>query len=450
MPVMKTYRSSATNMVPNTGVRLGKIMLKNYGIYKDTAAVELSVDSQKTITVITGAHGRGKTTILDAVYWCLYGKFRSEKNPHDMCIINRDVLQSLNPGDEDETSVEIHLYEGDEPLYAIKRRVHFIKRHESSRLVRRNDVGGILPAGIEITPALEFVRRTKQSAKWDVCTELPCACDAILDVLPEYMSWYFLVDDELLGSFFDSDGKNKIRVGMEKISGLSVVGDAIRHIRETRDELLKDMDLKTESQSRHNISALARTIEKILGQHRDDLLERFRNTVADKTTEYFLRLTPHNPFSKVEIGSDCTVTVCDPESPSDPGRPPSVLGTGLTYCLAVSCIVAMRDIAEKNHFIVIDSMLGRIAHDASMNIVKNLPQFIPDMQITWLEPDSTYAGYVYDTENKRGSSSIRDVLKGSGNLWGEYMLTSHENPATNSRNTVITELNEWARKTKAS
>ena len=51
------------------------IELFNFGIYKGLHRIELmNQTGERNITLIGGMNGRGKTTILDAVFLCLYGR----------------------------------------------------------------------------------------------------------------------------------------------------------------------------------------------------------------------------------------------------------------------------------------------------------------------------------------------------------------------------------------
>jgi len=371
-------------MTSKTRLQLGRITLQNYGPYKGQATIELSRDQEKPITIIEGVNGGGKTTILSAVYWCLYGKFRSAGNPGDQNIINKDALLSLKPGDKGDTSVEIRLYEEDELRCTIKRSVHFVKKQESAQLVYLQDVDGKLPEGIEIASTVEFRHQPRLSCPddWTVYTDPVQARDAILDIFPESMSSYFLVDAESLGSFFDAGNKSNVKNGIEKASGLPM-SDQCRH----------------------------------------DLMGQSRSTVADKTAKYLLRLVPSGDFSKVEIDPDYAVTAYG----SGGGR--KSLGVGYTSCLALSYMAAIREIAEKNYFLLMDSPFHRIDQGTRAGIVKNLPEFFPGTQITLLVHDAEYVECVTATDDRDAIPSVRDTLKGSNIVWKEYRLQSSETPA---------------------
>lgn len=56
-------------------MHFSNIELYNYGIYKGKHSIALQNQiDRKNITLIGGMNGRGKTTILDAIFLCLYGR----------------------------------------------------------------------------------------------------------------------------------------------------------------------------------------------------------------------------------------------------------------------------------------------------------------------------------------------------------------------------------------
>ena len=51
-----------------------EIELNNFRIYKGKNTINLSPETDKNITLVSGKNGFGKTTFLMSLVWCLYGK----------------------------------------------------------------------------------------------------------------------------------------------------------------------------------------------------------------------------------------------------------------------------------------------------------------------------------------------------------------------------------------
>jgi len=104
---------------------LDELTLHNFGTYLARQTVTLAPkDANKPIVLFGGLNGAGKTTILDALQLCLYGR-------HAKCSGRKDLpyddylLQSISRGaDVPEAAVEIafrHMHEGREHSYRIHR-----------------------------------------------------------------------------------------------------------------------------------------------------------------------------------------------------------------------------------------------------------------------------------------------------------------------------------------
>ena len=220
-------------MTLKTNLRLGKIILKNYKGFKETTTIELSRNPEKPITVIVGDNGVGKTNILNAIYWCLYGISWTTKYYGDDGIINHHTLFGLKLGDADDTCVEVHIYEKDKLCYKLKRNVHFVKKQESVPLVDYKGIDGYMAAGIEITTTVEFSHLQKSSgfSEWQKCTDPMQIRDSVLSLFPESLSSYLFVGGDLIERFIGLDAKNVVKNGIEKTFELQVLDEAIKHIK---------------------------------------------------------------------------------------------------------------------------------------------------------------------------------------------------------------------------
>lgn len=83
---------------------LSKFSLINFRQFKNVE-LEFSQDPDKPFTIITGGNTYGKTTLVKAFLWCLYG----DKNFNDKILLNKDVADSMYSGDSKEVRATLHL-----------------------------------------------------------------------------------------------------------------------------------------------------------------------------------------------------------------------------------------------------------------------------------------------------------------------------------------------------
>lgn len=72
-----------------------KLEMYNFRQYIGYQEVKFSTDPDKNVTVFIGVNTSGKTTIIRAFEWCLYGKNGFE----DTVLLNSDVRDNMNVGD---------------------------------------------------------------------------------------------------------------------------------------------------------------------------------------------------------------------------------------------------------------------------------------------------------------------------------------------------------------
>ena len=80
-----------------------KIEIENCGrFYGKGHSIIFSDSPKKNITIVIGDSGRGKSTIHDLIYWCLYGVHKNynsiENTDLDYGLINNDALEDLGLG----------------------------------------------------------------------------------------------------------------------------------------------------------------------------------------------------------------------------------------------------------------------------------------------------------------------------------------------------------------
>lgn len=76
-------------------MKIHSLHLKNFRQFYGNARFEFSVDPESSVTVIHGENGVGKTTILNAIYWSLYGELLEEFEQHSN-LVNDYALANEN------------------------------------------------------------------------------------------------------------------------------------------------------------------------------------------------------------------------------------------------------------------------------------------------------------------------------------------------------------------
>lgn len=94
-------------------MRISKVTIENFGIYKDLCEFEFKYDPQKKVTLLKGENGSGKTTLLNSIKTVLYGPmlYGSKKNNNQkyMDFINQmlNTEAKKNPSAEFGVAIEI-------------------------------------------------------------------------------------------------------------------------------------------------------------------------------------------------------------------------------------------------------------------------------------------------------------------------------------------------------
>lgn len=85
---------------------LKSITMKNFRQYKGKQHVEFSCENERNVTVILGNNTSGKTTLLQAFNWCLYGIAVFESKDF---LLNLDVSRDMSAEEVETVEVEINL-----------------------------------------------------------------------------------------------------------------------------------------------------------------------------------------------------------------------------------------------------------------------------------------------------------------------------------------------------
>ncbi|MDV2884680.1 AAA family ATPase [Alkalihalophilus pseudofirmus] len=203
------------------------ITLNNFRQYYQEQVIELSSSTTRNITVIHGENGSGKTALLNAFSWCLYGILNL---PNEKNIINEHAISCANNGEKIEGSVTIK-FEDQDRKYQIMRKVTAEKDisgrliyHEPEVSVDYKDIHGLFHAVNNPTNELNLI-------------------------LPEDLRTYFFFDGERIDNLSKDSGSEDVKKAIKNIMGLEILERGIDHTSKARvkfrNELKNYSDRKT-------------------------------------------------------------------------------------------------------------------------------------------------------------------------------------------------------------
>ena len=238
--------------------------LNNWLPYKGEQCLEFPMDDHRNILVIFGENMNGKTSLLNAVRWALYGKARNRQKRviADKDLMNIDALKN----GEDSFWVKLAI-KADGHEYLIERRVTLKDGLAKPIVILKRDnrvVDGNLVEGL------------------------------INGLVAEQISQFLLFDGELLNEFEDlvvNEGGEQaklIKTNIEKALGLPVLTRAASEIetlskkfaKKAQEEISKNNSMKVLARNlaTHNDNLTSKEeerdkLEKDLGEHREKLQE---------------------------------------------------------------------------------------------------------------------------------------------------------------------------------
>lgn len=246
-------------------MRIHKIELENYRQYHGKHVIELSVDNIKNLNIILGANGTGKTNLLNAINWCLYGDEPSLKKTRpelQQCVAN---VRELHVNGR--AFVRVGIFIGEEnPTYYFERAV-----------------------SIEGTPTnFEIIRRSWRAARrydknwqtfsdnsWD---DLTIFNILVSEILPIEIRDFFFFDGERLDDFFRKGMEHEVKKAITKVCHIELLDRCISHLEDKISEIRR----KFKGESSHleeinnRIEALQKTEKEL-----EESIERLDKLITD-------------------------------------------------------------------------------------------------------------------------------------------------------------------------
>lgn len=216
-------------------MHFSSIQLYNFGVYKGLHEITLhDKEAQKNITLIGGMNGRGKTTLLDSVFLCLYGRKSTEFITGKKIAYNKVLRDRINKSADEKLAyirLSMEMDDEDNTVIVITRTwKQNLKKIETSLVVEKN--------GIE---------DNYLSENWEYYVE---------ELIPFGIARFFFFDNEKISQIADDDAFDKIKSSIKSVMGVTTIESLCGHIEKIR----KD---RTAGIQRSETSSLAKEADEI-------------------------------------------------------------------------------------------------------------------------------------------------------------------------------------------
>ncbi|MCK6207707.1 AAA family ATPase [Bacillus infantis] len=197
---------------------LESITLKNFRQYYGEQIITFSTSKEQNVTVIHGENGSGKTALLNAFSWCLYG-FLNLPQPHS--IINEHAVNQAVIGDSISAEVTIEFWDR-ELKYILSRSYKGKKGIEGNVEVPDSDV------------KLVYIRN-------GVTHKVNNPSVEINRILPENLRSYFFFDGERIDNLSKEEGSRDVKDAIKTMMGLEILERSMKHTETARKRFLEEM-----------------------------------------------------------------------------------------------------------------------------------------------------------------------------------------------------------------
>ncbi len=200
-------------------MKIKMIAIKNFRQFWKETTLNFSCSPAKNVTVIHGANGSGKTSLLNAFKWCFYGTTDFDTGTEN--ILNEAAIQSATTGQEIELTISV-IFEQDGCNYDVKRKAIF-------RKLPNNEV--------EDLKTIEFkIQKTMESGE-TITVDTPDS--EINKVLPEGLHPYFFFNGERIEKLAGVNESGQIKEAIKRLMGLKQIERAERHLKKASESFRK-------------------------------------------------------------------------------------------------------------------------------------------------------------------------------------------------------------------
>ncbi|MFF3527186.1 AAA family ATPase [Streptomyces rubiginosohelvolus] len=190
-------------------MKLLDIKLENFRAYGGVQKADFSTSVGKNVSTFYGTNGGGKTTLLNACLWALYGKLTEDLEDKES-LINAEAWIVAPDGEDVSTSVVVR-FEHDGKTYRASRRLTVRKRGNAQ------------------TPGRESFDLNVEDGS-GVWRKVQNASSTIDKILPSQLSGFFFINGERIEYLAKQEAYSEIQSAIKTVLGIEPLVRAKRHL----------------------------------------------------------------------------------------------------------------------------------------------------------------------------------------------------------------------------
>lgn len=208
-------------------IRIASVEFENYRQYK-SIRIDFRAGQEYDLHILRAKNGTGKTTFLNGILWCLYGKeYYINDNETALPVVNSALIQQSKEKDSIRATVRLTLNDHSEIILFERTQVFRVVRDPISyrKTVSQSD------------SKLKVVKTSSVNSTNSIVIEDEIEVQSIVkQYFDEAIHDYYFFDGENLKSFFTKGKSEKIKSSIFNIAQVTLLRNASSHIKGMADE----------------------------------------------------------------------------------------------------------------------------------------------------------------------------------------------------------------------